>query len=205
MTKKRTLLITAVVFFLIGTMCSGMIGFGATYLFGDIDGDGKITAADARKLLRASAKLETLVEPEWEEPTQPEPQKYSIGETVSVKEGAKTLYTLKINSATLTDYRNPYADKDPEQVVIIDYTYENVASTSEIYISSSNFKVIDGDKNVCSTYPALVSDSPKYTPVRARCTAQAAYGLDSDKNTFTLLFYAEFLDDQPVATFDITL
>ena len=34
------------------------------FLKGDVDGDGKVTAADARKALRASAKLEELTEEE---------------------------------------------------------------------------------------------------------------------------------------------
>lgn len=62
--KKSWTVIAIVLALLIGMICGGsMVGFAADSIFGDIDGDGKITAGDARLILRHVAKIETLKEP----------------------------------------------------------------------------------------------------------------------------------------------
>lgn len=61
---KKSLAVVAIVSLLIGIICGGsMFGMAADRIFGDIDGDGKITAGDARLILRHVAKIETLKEP----------------------------------------------------------------------------------------------------------------------------------------------
>lgn len=61
---KKSLAVVAIVSLLIGIICGGsMFGMAADSIFGDIDGDGKITAGDARLILRHVAKIETLKEP----------------------------------------------------------------------------------------------------------------------------------------------
>ena len=61
---KKSLAVVAIVSLLIGIICGGsMFGMAADRIFGDIDGDGKITAGDARLILRHVANIETLKEP----------------------------------------------------------------------------------------------------------------------------------------------
>lgn len=118
------------------------------------------------------------------------------------------LWTLTLNSVTTTDYRNQFSDKTPDQVVVLDYTYENVGYTSDImdlYISSTNMKVVDEKGEVADTYPYSLTNYPSETPVGARCAnAQVAFGLNNESETITV--YIEMYDnnyDKHKATFKL--
>jgi hypothetical protein len=129
---------------------------------------------------------------------------FGLGEKVTVKDKSGTaMYTLVINSVKLTDERNQFADTDPAYVIVINYTYENLANESDLFISSMNFKVIDADGNVCATYPAGVKDYPQQTPMGAKCTGEEAYGLTAD-GKFKLMFYDNMFNSKADATFELT-
>ena len=115
-------------------------------------------------------------------------------------------WKLKIDSVTPTDYRNQFSDKNPEQVVIIKYTYENLGYTNDIqdlYIRPRT--VIDSNKKVCELYPADTQTSPKPTPVGAICEgAEIAYGLSAPGGKIKIKF--EKYDSNRVkrsATFEV--
>ena len=100
----------------------------------------------------------------------PETKTYAVGDTVTMKNSDGTdKLKVTINGVTLTTDRNQYADKNPAQVVIIDYTYENVGSDSDIYYSSSCIKVTDEKGNLCDTYPLSLNEYPKSTPKGSKC------------------------------------
>lgn len=65
------------------------------------------------------------------------------------------------------------------QVIIINYSYENIAMDDDLYISSSSF-------NVAKTYPASKTIYPKKCPVGAKSDGEEAYGLMSAGNTIKL-------------------
>lgn len=97
-------------------------------------------------------------------------------------------WEFTIDSVETTNNRNEFWSKDPNQVVIINYSYRNLGYTSDfmdLYFSS--FTVIDGNGEVAETYPVLVSTYPKETPVGASCVgAQVAYGLNNESSTITI-------------------
>ncbi len=118
---------------------------------------------------------------------------YGIGDTWTVD----GLFSLTFNSVTTTEDRNPYSDKNPGQVVILNYTYENLGYTGfmDLYISSVNMKVIDGSGEVAETYPASITTYPKETPIGAKCVgAQEAFGLNNESDTITI--YVEEYDSK---------
>lgn len=117
---------------------------------------------------------------------------YGIGDTITYSEDGKELYTLTINSVTSTSERNEFWEEEVAQVIIIDYTYENIGSDEDVYISSFDFTVIDSDGNVCDTYPASINDYPQDVPTGAKCTAQEAYGLKSESSSIKLRFQPMF-------------
>ena len=79
-----------------------------------------------------------------EEEVKREISKFELGEAISIKDdGGNELYNLLINSILLSDERNQFHENEPAQVIEIDYTYENISREDELYISESNFKVID--------------------------------------------------------------
>ena len=99
-------------------------------------------------------------------------------------------WKLKINSVTTTEYRNQFSEDNPAQVVIIDYTYENIGYTSDIqdlYMSPST--VIDGGRKVAKSYPASIKNYPQATPEGAIMeNAQEAYGLQTESSEITIKF-----------------
>ncbi len=111
---------------------------------------------------------------------------YGPGETWTV-DGQ---FALTFTAASLTDDRNQFSDQNPAQVVILTYDYENLGvekNVMDLYISSSNFKVIDGTGVMAATYPASTTGNPQQTPIGARCVgAQQAYGLANASGEITV-------------------
>ncbi|MFS7259416.1 hypothetical protein AB6887_05000 [Carnobacterium divergens] len=96
-------------------------------------------------------------------------------------------WKLKINSIRKTDNRNSYSDKTPAEVVIINYSYENLGyekTIQDLYMTVSN--VIDESGTMGQTYPSTdTSSALTPTPIGAKCEgAEAAFGLT---NTSTKL------------------
>ena len=89
-------------------------------------------------------------------------------------------WKLKITSVTPTAERNQFSEDKPAQVVVINYTYENLGYTSDaqdLFLTPSN--VIDEG----------VKTYPKPTPVGAIMDgAQAAYGLQTESKTIKIIF-----------------
>lgn len=129
---------------------------------------------------------------------------YGIGETLVYSEDGKDLYTFTINSVVTTDERNQFSDKNPAKVVVINYTYENLADESDVYISSMNFKVIDADGNLCETYPAGTSVYPQAAPIGAKSTGEEAYGLIVDSSSIKLVFDPTYIGTTRV-TFELPI
>lgn len=121
-------------------------------------------------------------------------QKYGLGDLISVSVDGQEKYMISIDGVTTTDERNEYADTEPAQVILVDYTYWNVGCEEDIYISDYDFKVIDADKNVCSSYPGSISDYPSNAPLGTRCSAQACFGLDKESENVELHFYDNLLN-----------
>ena len=111
---------------------------------------------------------------------------FGLGEWWEVENGWK----LKINSVTPTDERNQFSDKTPAQVVVINYTYENLGyegTVQDLFMTPSN--VIDSGKLMAETYPSGASTSPKPTPIGAIMEgAESAYGLQTEGGEITVTF-----------------
>lgn len=93
-------------------------------------------------------------------------------------------WKVKVTGVTVTTQRNQFSDTNPAEVVVVNYTYENLGYTDDIQdLFLTPKTVIDGAKKVVSTYPVNLPKTPKATPVGAVCEAQEAFGLTvaSDK------------------------
>ncbi len=116
---------------------------------------------------------------------------YGVGETAPIMIDGVNIGTLTINSVTTTSEHTYILDKEPAQIIVVDYTYTN-AQTEEMYVSDSNFKVLDEGSNICSTYFVMSLDFPKSAPQGAKCTAQAAFGTIETSKKITLIYQPEF-------------
>ena len=103
------------------------------------------------------------------------PETLRLGETWKVP----GLFTLTINSVTSTTKRNEYAEKKPAQVVIINYTYENLGfqgDSQDLYITPE--RVVDAEKSMGFSYPIQEGADPIPTPIGAKMeNATSAHGL----------------------------
>ena len=135
-------------------------------------------------------------------------QLFEVGETATIRndEKEKDVYSLKINSVQVSTKKNPLVENQPEKIIIINYTYKNIALDNEkLYISDSNFKIFDENGKILQIYPS--PDIRKYAenlPMGKSCDAEMAFALDNGK-TLELMFYYDMLSDKPNAIFKTTL
>ena len=83
--------------------------------------------------------------------------------------------------------RNPYSEKQPAQVIIIDYTYTNIANDEDLYLGDIYFKVVDvaGKIDIPTQF---TSKLPQRIPKGATCNAQMIFGLDTKSKRGNNLF-----------------
>ena len=127
-------------------------------------------------------------EKDTNKPTKTEEKKeekiYTIGETVTYTKNSKDLIHFTVDSVRNTDDRNEFADSQPEQVIIIHYSYENIANI--------NFKVIDEGGNVCETYPASINIYPQTAPIGTKSEGEEAYGLKQQSSKIKLIVELDY-------------
>ena len=138
----------------------------------------------------------SIEEKDTNKPTKTEEKKeekiYTIGETVTYTKNSKDLIHFTVDSVRNTDDRNEFADSQPEQVIIIHYSYENIANEDDIYFSSINFKVIDEGGNVCETYPASINTYPQTAPIGTKSEGEEAYGLKQQSSKIKLIVELDY-------------
>ena len=118
---------------------------------------------------------------------------YTIGETVTYTKNSKDLIHFTVDSVRNTDDRNEFADSQPEQVIIIHYSYENIANEDDYFIFQVfNFKVIDEGGNVCETYPASINTYPQTAPIGTKSEGEEAYGLKQQSSKIKLIVELDY-------------
>lgn len=170
-----------------------LTAFAERMLIGDVNNDGKVTAADARIVLRIAAGLEDSkgyvniadAEPSTDEDV------YKIGDTWRVA----GQWELTITGVEKTEVRNEYEEKQPEAVYIVSYTYKNLGYQDEYsdgLFFSIDGELVDNGGKMGYTYPLSVDYYPTETPVGAYCEAQEVFGVD---NAGTFKLYIDKYDD----------
>ncbi|HQK54598.1 MAG: hypothetical protein GX867_10560 [Tissierellia bacterium] len=131
-----------------------------------------------------------------------EPKLYRVGETAIVDDA----YAITIIGVVETEERNQFSDKQVEQVLIIDYIYENLSLADEdIYISDMNFKFVDEGGNMCDSYPVGEIYPPEHTPMGARTLTSMTIGTINHSNEIRVLYYNNMFDSKPTAEFILTV
>lgn len=152
----------------------------------------------------SKTKNDESIKTEKKEEKKEEEKIYGIGETVTYSEKDKDILKFVVNSVKVTEERNQFNDSNPAQVIVINYTYENIADEDDVFISSVNFKVIDEGGNVCETYPAGINEYPQAAPIGAKSTGEEAYGLKQQSSKIKLIVEFDFLRDTK-ATFELPI
>lgn len=128
--------------------------------------------------------------------TKTEEKIYGVGETATYKKDGKELVHFTVNSVSTTSDRNEFADSQPEQVIIIHYSYENIANEEDVYFSSVDFKVIDEGGNVCETYPASINTYPQTAPIGTKSEGEEAYGLKQQSSKIKLIVDLDYFGNK---------
>lgn len=135
----------------------------------------------------------------------PEPAPAPGQNEYTVKDSTgKALFSFKINKITEMSERNQFSDKNPAQVIIIDYTYTNIANGEDVYLGDIYFKVVDAAGKLGYTYPNTPTYFPQSTPVGATCSAQMIFGLDTKSDVVTLHYFQNMMG-VATASFEIAV
>ncbi|WFA07810.1 hypothetical protein [Tissierella sp. Yu-01] len=127
---------------------------------------------------------------------------YSVGERVIIDD----MYALTIIGVQETDYRNQFSEKEVEQVLIIDYLYENLNLTEDdLYISDMNFKIVDEGGNMCDSYPASGLYNSEHTPLGAKSLSSMVIGTLDNSSTIKLLYYDNMFDSKSNAEYSLNV
>lgn len=124
---------------------------------------------------------------------------YTIGDRILFDDE----YALTIISVKETDERNEFSEKEVEQVLIIEYLYENLNSDDEIYISEMEFKLVDEGGNMMDTYPVEATHTSVYTPKGAKTLASFAVGTASESGKIDMHYYDNIFSSQSDCTFSL--
>lgn len=119
---------------------------------------------------------------------------YKIGDEITLTNNNGE-YKLIITGVEETSERNQFAEKKPNRVIVISYSYENISLSDELYIGSANFKAYDKENYLMDTYPAVLGEYPSSISVGRKAAAKMAYGLDSEENYVELEFYDNMFMD----------
>jgi HRD ubiquitin ligase complex, ER membrane component len=123
------------------------------------------------------------------EPTHtPDERIYGLADTWKV-DGQ---WELTFDKVTVTEERNNYSGKNPEQVLIVDYTYKNIGYEHDVldglYFSFFvNSQIVDSTGLVGYDYSLEGLNSPKSVPVDATCKAQDSLGLDNKSSEVKII------------------
>lgn len=105
---------------------------------------------------------------------------YGLGQTWRVN----GQFEFTINRVYETDYRNPYDETNPAQVIMIEYTCKNIGyidsspSMPGLWMTIDNYgKVIDQSGYVAETYPGDINHYYQELPIGTSCVAESCYGL----------------------------
>lgn len=104
-----------------------------------------------------------------------ENKEYSAGERISIEQNGVEVAAFTFNSATATDKRNQFDDSGAQQVVMINYTVENIDVDDDLYLSSVSMTVMSEDGTTASTYP-VSREYAQPCPKGAKSTGDEAYG-----------------------------
>lgn len=131
----------------------------------------------------AAEEKEETVEEKEEKP--PESENLTIDDTWEVP----GLWKLKINSITATDDRNEYEDREPAQVFVLNYTYENLGYEGDgmdLYLIPDRY--MDDSRKMGYDYAGERTLYPEELPVGGVVDAEAVFGVDNETKTVKIFF-----------------
>ena len=111
---------------------------------------------------------------------QTEQKVFKMGETWTV-EGQ---WSLTVNSVKEVSERNPYEERNPAAVYIVNYTYTNLGYKDKDGLMNGLFfgmddAIVDSAKVMGYSYPGDITDYAAEVPNGATCKAQSCIGVEN--------------------------
>lgn len=111
---------------------------------------------------------------------------YKVGDAITIQSDRKDVATFTIDKVEVTDDRSEYDTSNPDKVIVITYTYKNLAFDDPLLYDQMSFRVLDGD-TVCLPYYLADLTSPDLATTGGDAvTATAAYGISASCNEVTI-------------------
>ena len=132
-------------------------------------------------------------------------ERVGLGDTLVVSEDGTELYEITFDKAFLTEERNQFSDKTPDNVVVLEYTYKNLSDEDGLAIFEGNhFRVYDANGAALSSYPAGANMFGGTVSVGRSGTSQEALGFDGDAHqTLEIEIYGSMFDTTPLAIVEV--
>lgn len=124
---------------------------------------------------------------------------YRVGDTVVV-DSPVGKYSVTIDSVKSIKERNEFADSQPKQVIMVNYSYSNITCTQDITYSYVYFHVYDSTGKLLETYPATVKDPANISKGKHH-SASAAFGLDGSGKQVQIELYDIFDPSKHIAAY----
>ena len=105
------------------------------------------------------------------------------------------LWKVKINSIKATDDRNEFEERQPAQVFVLNYTYENLGyegDSMDLYIIPDRY--MDDSRKMGYDYPGDRTLYPEELPIGGVVDAEAVFGVDNETKTVKI-FFEQYDDD----------
>lgn len=111
---------------------------------------------------------------------------YKVGDAITIQSDGKDVATFTIDKVEVTDDRSEYDTSNPDKVIVITYTYKNLAFDDPLLYDQMSFRVLDVD-TVCLPYYLADLTSPDLATTGGDAvTATAAYGISASCNEVTI-------------------
>lgn len=180
--KKKALALMLCLTLLFSTGCSRFL-FG-DFSLSDLPFFGKQSEEATDENTESEAKVSDTQAPAEE--ASKEDKVYGLDEYWEVP----GQWRLKINSVTVSNDRFDMEKWNPAQVIIINYTYENLGyddGSWNLFMMPNT--VVGSDKKVGQPYTANLTAYPQETPKGAICDhAQASFGLYAESDEVDIIF-----------------
>lgn len=113
---------------------------------------------------------------------------YSVGESFILQENGEDVVRLSIDSVKVTEERSEYVSENPDKVVVIAYTYQNLGSEEPLLFGQMSFQVLDGE-TVCEPYylPDEITAEQAEKDGNA-VSANMSYGVSADSDEIIVYF-----------------
>ena len=129
---------------------------------------------------------------------------YGLNEDVYVKNSSGEEYRIKLTGIKETKERNKYSDKEAKKVIIIDYEYENISKSSDLYVSSLDFKGYDSDSTSLESYEVITYKYPSTISSGRKATAQMVWAVNNGTDKIELEYYDNMFNSKPDCKFNLS-